>query len=93
MIVGRMTVVLNIPAARSLKDKRRVITSLVTRLRNRFNAAVAEVGENDKWQVCRLGIAVVSNRSGHADQQLSAIMKMIDREPNILVIDYETELG
>lgn len=93
MIVGRLTVTLNIPAARSLKDKRRVIKSLITRIRNRHNAAVAEVGDNDKLQACRLGIAVVSNQSGHADQQLAAIMSMIDREHTILVVDYETELG
>jgi uncharacterized protein YlxP (DUF503 family) len=92
MIVGRMTVTLNIPGARSLKDKRRVIKSLIARIQNRHNAAVAEVGDNDKWQACRLGVAVVSNQGGHADRQLAAIMSMIDREQNILVVDYETEL-
>lgn len=82
---------LNIPAARSLKDKRRVIRSLVTRLRNQFNASVAEVGDNDLWQSCRLGVAVVSNLHAHADSQLTAIVKAVQQEKEAFLVDYEIE--
>lgn len=87
-----MTMILNIPAAQSLKDKRRVVRSLVTRLRNQHNAAVAEVGDNDKWQICRLGAAVVSNRSDHADSQLAAIVRAVQQEPQAFLVDYEIEI-
>ena len=93
MIVGRLNLLLNIPSARSLKDKRRVVKSLITRIKNKFNASVAEVGENDKWQVVKLGAAVVSNRSDHANSQLSSIISMIEREVDILVIDYDIEIN
>lgn len=92
MIIGRIEISVNIPAARSLKDKRRVIKSLIARIHNQHNAAVAEVGDNDKWQICRLGAAVVSNRSEHANSQLSALVKMIEREQEIILIDYEIEI-
>jgi uncharacterized protein YlxP (DUF503 family) len=92
VIVGRLEITLNIPAARSLKDKRRVVKSLITRLRNKHNAAVAEVGENDKWQICQLGAAVVSNRSDHVSSQLSAIVKTVERETEMVMVDYHTEL-
>jgi uncharacterized protein YlxP (DUF503 family) len=92
VIVGRLNLVLNIPSARSLKDKRRVVKSLIARLHNRHNASVAEVGENDKWQIVKLGAAVVSNRSDHANSQLTSIVKMIEREPEILIIDYSLEI-
>ena len=92
MIVGRLNLILNIPAARSLKDKRRVVKSLVTRMQNRFNASVAEVGENDKWQIVELGAAVVSNRSDHVNSQLSSIVKMVERESETIVVDYSIEI-
>lgn len=76
-----------------MKDKRRVVKSLVTRLRNKFNVAVAEVGENDRWQLCRLGVAVVSNRSDHAHSSLSAVVKQVEREPELFITDYETEVN
>ena len=92
MIVGRLELTLNIPAARSLKDKRRVVKSLITRLRNQHNAAIAEVSDNDKWQICGLGIAVVSNRSDHANSLLTSIVKTIEREPEMVLVDYEIEI-
>lgn len=76
-----------------MKDKRRVVKSLITRLRNHHNAAVAEVGENDKWQICHLGAAVVSNRSDHANSQLSALVKAIENDQTVVLVDYDIEIN
>ena len=92
MVVGRLQLTVNIPAAQSLKDKRRVVKSLVTRIHNQHNAAVAEVGDNDKWQICRLGAAVVSNRSDHAHSLLSAIVRAVEREATVVLVDYDIEI-
>jgi uncharacterized protein YlxP (DUF503 family) len=92
VIVGCLKVMLNIPAARSLKDKRRVIKSMIARIQNKYNASVAEVGDNEKYQSCLLGASVVSNDSGHANQCLSAIVNMIEREGEAYIVDYEIEL-
>ena len=78
--------------ARSLKDKRKIVKSLIARVHNRHNASVAEVGENDKWQICRLGAAVVSNRSDHADSRIAAIVKMVEREPEAILVNYDVEM-
>ena len=45
IFVGLLTVDLYIAEANSLKEKRRVLESLLTRVQNRLNVAVAEVGE------------------------------------------------
>jgi len=92
VVIGVVQLTLNIPAARSLKDKRRVLKSLLARLHNQHNVAVAEVGDNDLWQICRLGAAVVSNRSDHANSQLSAIVNMIEKERDVYLVDYEIEI-
>lgn len=83
---------LNIPMARSLKDKRKIVKSLIARIHNRHNASVAEVGENDKWQLCRLGAAVVTNRSDHADRMIASIVRMVEREPEAILVDYDVEI-
>jgi hypothetical protein len=58
MTVGLLTLELFLPASVSLKDKRKVLSSLQARLRGRHNLAIAEVGNQDLWQ--RASLAVVS---------------------------------
>lgn len=48
-----------ISATVSLKDKRQVVKSVKERIRHDFNAAVAEVGDQELWQRSALGVAVV----------------------------------
>lgn len=47
----------------SLKGKRKEVTSLKTRLRQRFGAAVAETGGHDTWQRTELTCALVGDAS------------------------------
>ena len=68
--VGLCTVELFIPDGHSLKEKRQVLQSLKTRLRDKFNLSVAEVGDQDLWQKAILGMACVANESAHVNQVL-----------------------
>ncbi len=67
MIVGVLEITLHLPESHSLKEKRQIITSVMTRVRQRFEIAVAEVGENDRWQIAQLGMSCVSNSHQHAE--------------------------
>ena len=78
MHIGACIVTLQLPASRSLKDKRQVVRSLTERLRRRFNVAIAEIEEQDIWQTAVLGLTVVSNDPGHAEQQLRAVLDAIE---------------
>lgn len=78
MHIGACIVTLQLPASHSLKDKRQVVRSLTERLRRRFNVAIAEVEEQDVWQTAVLGLTVVSNDPGHAEQQLRAVLEAIE---------------
>jgi uncharacterized protein YlxP (DUF503 family) len=77
--IGACVVTLHLPASRSLKEKRQVVRSLTERLRRQFNVAVAEVEEQDAWQTAVLGLAVVSNESGHVARQLDRILESIEQ--------------
>ena len=78
MHVGFCRLTLHIAGSNSLKDKRQVVRSLVERMRRQYNAAVAEVEEQDSWRTAVLGIAVVSNQAAHADRQLATIIEYVE---------------
>ena len=92
MFVGTLQVKLMVREARSLKDKRRVLRSIKDRLRNTFNAAVAEVDAMDLRQQIVLGVAVVSNDGSHASKQINEIVDWLRRAPIAELVDYEVEV-
>ena len=92
MVVGVCTVEILIPAVGSLKGKRQVVKSLVTRLQNKFNVSAAEVADNDKWQKAVIGIAAVSNEANHANRVLQTVVNYIERETASQLLDYSIEI-
>jgi len=78
MNVGVCKITLRLPENQSLKGKRRVVKSLCDRIRNKFNVAIAEVDDDDKWQIATLGITCVSNSSRHVEQALDRVISYIE---------------
>ncbi len=90
--VGVLRLTLRLPS-RSLKEKRAIVRPIVERLRNRFNAAVAEVDRLDAAGEAVIAAAVLSNDQRHADEQLHAIVAAIrDWRLDAELLDLETEL-
>lgn len=84
---------LALPAARSLKDKRGVLKSLLARLRRDFNISVAEVGKNDYWQSARVAVACVSNDPAYAHGLLTQVVKTVDEGHwELQLLGYEIEM-
>ena len=79
MTVGICRVTLRLPENASLKGKRQLLRSLTTRLRNKFNVAVAEVGDNDRWQIATIGVSCVSNDARHAREMLDRVVAFIEQ--------------
>ncbi|MBC7345259.1 MAG: DUF503 domain-containing protein [Clostridia bacterium] len=92
MVVGLARVELAISSAGCLKAKRRVVKSLVDRIRRRFNVSVAEVDQQGIWQRATLGIACVSNEASHADSILSRVVAYIGNDREAELLDYSTEI-
>jgi uncharacterized protein YlxP (DUF503 family) len=55
-----------------------VVRSVTQRIRNKFGAAVAEVGDNEAWQMATIGVACVSNEARHCEQMLSEIVAYVE---------------
>ena len=93
MTVGLCQVWLRLPENGSLKEKRRVIKSLLARLHNKFNVAVAEVDDQDRWQMASLGITCVTTSEGHAHQMMASVVAFIRSERlDAEMVDYRTEV-
>ena len=92
MLVGLLTVHIHLHGIDSLKGKRKIVKSLIERLRSRFNASVSEVAAQDNKRLAVVGIAVVSNDGSHLDEQLDKIVNFIVNDGRFYVghIDRET---
>ena len=81
MTVGVALVVFRLHEIHSLKDKRRIVKSLVEKSRSRFNVTVAEVADQDVYRQASIGIAVVGSDG-------RVLNSLLDR-----IIDFMESLG
>lgn len=92
MIIGILQFELTIDHATSLKDKRRVVTSMKDRLCREFKVAVAETDKLDKHQVAQLGLAVVGNSVPHVQSVLDHALEKIKNARDCVLSDHCTEI-
>ncbi|MBM4293559.1 MAG: DUF503 domain-containing protein [Deltaproteobacteria bacterium] len=92
MIVAAARITLLIPENDSLKGKRKVLRSLIEKIRHRFDAAVAEVGDNDLWQKAQVGLALVGNDPQLLETRLDQIMRYMESHHQAEIIDTHVEL-
>lgn len=74
MVIGLLLLEIHFPHATSLKDKRAILTGFKERIRRRFNVALAEVANHDKWQLASLAFITVNNERDIVDQTLEKII-------------------
>ncbi len=89
--IGLLHMEFSIPGSRSLKDKRRAMNSLKSRLRNRYNCSVAEIGFKDKWARAQLAVCVISDESAHVHSQLNEIVRFASNHHAAELMDYNIE--
>ncbi len=93
MNVGVCKVKFRLPENLSLKGKRRVLKSIITRVRSKFNVSVAEIDDQDAWQLATLGISCVTNDNRYANEVLSKVVDFIvNTRFEIEILDYEIEI-
>lgn len=83
---------MHIPAARSLKEKRRVVKSFAERLRSRFNVSLAETDFQDLHQRAQLAMALVDTRFARLEEILDTIRRSADRFEDASVVRWDVEL-
>lgn len=91
MIVACLRIHFLIPGCSSLKEKRFVLKSIKTKLRNKFNVALCETGYQDKWQRCELGLVTIAAGRRDVDKTAQSVISFLDREHRIVILDSERE--
>jgi uncharacterized protein YlxP (DUF503 family) len=92
MVVGTLKIEFRIQDNHSLKGKRRIVRSMVDRVKHRFNAAIAEVGANDNWQKIELGISTVGNDRRHVESSLGNIVAFLESLYLAEIVNTEAEI-
>ncbi len=92
MVVGTLKIILHLHDNRSLKGKRKVVRSMVDKVKHKFNVSIAEVGSNDKWQRIELGVSAVGNDRRHIDSSLNNILDYMDTLYLAEIVDSSAEI-
>jgi uncharacterized protein YlxP (DUF503 family) len=92
MVVGILQVQLSMDWAESLKDKRRVVSSLKDRLHREHMVSVAEVDTQDDPRTATLGIVLATSSSRQAQSVLDRVMDKINDHRDCVVSDSTREI-
>lgn len=91
MIIGSIVFDVDIDNAFSLKEKRKILNSLKTRLKNKFNAAVAEIGEKDIWNRSSIAVVTLSDDRPFLDSQIQSIINFVDTFHEVVIVHITQE--
>ena len=75
MVVGVGRIVLRLHAVTSLKEKRKIVKAVINRIRNSFNASVAEVGANDVHGRAEIGFSLTGSDQRRVNAMVDKIFQ------------------
>jgi uncharacterized protein YlxP (DUF503 family) len=78
MHIAFARVTLRLPDTHSLKGKRQVIKSIISRAHDRYGVSIAEVGAQETWQLAELGVAYVSGDARRAEEIIQQVIRYIE---------------
>ena len=93
MSIGFLTIQIHLPGCSSLKEKRRRLKPLLTRLHKEFNISVSEFDHHDVWQSSVIACAIVSADNGHVQRSLQKVIRWVENNwPDVSLVDDQIEI-
>jgi hypothetical protein len=92
MIVGMMQVQLRLYGIGSLKDKRRVVKSVIERIQSRFNVSISEIEAQDSKVHAVIGICATANDSAFIQKQLETVKTFLLGDGRFIVCKTDLEI-
>ena len=92
MVVGCLKIEFRLVDNRSLKGKRKIVRSIIDKVKSRFNVSISEIGSNDKWQKIELGVSAVANDRRHIDSSLNHVLNFIESLYLAQIVNTEIEI-
>lgn len=92
MIIAAVKVALHFDQSRSLKEKRRLLKSIIEKVKQRFNVSIAEIADQDLWQKATIGITYPSITKFQAQKQAKTIENYIVSLQKGTISQYDFEV-
>ncbi|SIQ60966.1 DUF503 domain-containing protein [Halanaerobium kushneri] len=93
MLIASCEIKLYLPGAANLKDKRRIIKSLLQKSKNKFNLSAAEVDAQDYIQTAVLGVALVGSDYQYLQSVMDKYLDFVESFPEFLLTDFEVTIS
>lgn len=91
MLIGVSIFELHLPESRSLKQKRKVIRSLIDRIHRRFRVSIAETDHHDLHQRTEISIAAVVLDDAEGQRMMDAMREQVDSQPGAILLAWDPE--
>jgi len=93
MVIGILKIEIYMEGNRSLKEKRKIIKSLLGKIRSRFiNISVSEVGSQDIWKHALLGFTLAGNDTPFVNSLLDQLQTYIKENGFFHIVSSEIEI-
>lgn len=89
MVVSMLQIIIEFPGMASIKDKRREIVSLKSRLSRKFRMSAAEIDLQKSLQFTQLGCAYVSNEQILGERVMQKAVDFIEANISGRVHDFQ----
>jgi hypothetical protein len=89
MSVGILVVDCLLGDGHSLKEKRRILLSLIQKLRNQFNLSIAEVEHQDLWQRSKIAVVCVNSEWPALEGIMQKIISLMQSDPRFTLLNSE----
>ena len=92
MIIGAGKINLKLHDVDSLKGKRKIIKSMITRIKNQFNISIAETDYNDSHLFAQIGFSITGNNARVVNSKLDKVFNMADDMGLAQITDTQMEI-
>ncbi|WP_232697078.1 DUF503 domain-containing protein [Brevibacillus daliensis] len=80
-----------LPYTHSLKEKRSIVKSIISQLRNKYNVSVAETDFQEQWQRTLIEVAAVANEYSFLQKERDTVVRFVENFSEVEIIRTETE--
>jgi uncharacterized protein YlxP (DUF503 family) len=93
MVIGISVFELHLPSSRSLKDKRRVVKSLIDRVHQRYRVSITETGFHDLHQRAEIAMAaVVAGGDIEMEKLMEEVRNLVESDPEIYLTLWDPQI-
>ncbi len=88
MVIGFLSVEIYLPYSHSLKEKRKRLSGLKSRLTRKHNVAFSELDYQNKWQRTKIGIVTLNSQKRPVESVFNKIIEDIEKNVDGQIIDH-----